>query len=62
MTNTEDLLGALRIIAGLHAVKDVKLVHGYYLVMFENTTTNISIDAKTTTLEEIQAAIADARS
>jgi len=58
----DDKFGTLFVIASMHAVKDVSLVHGYYIVVFEGTTATLAFDSKDTIREEIQNVIADARS
>ena len=61
MPYTEDMLGALFLIASLHAVKDVTETYEYHIVAFEGTTATLMIDASKVTTEEIQAVIAEAQ-
>lgn len=58
----ENFLGALSMIAHLHAVDDVLESDGHYIVMFEGTTATLVISTKEVTLDEIRETIEEARS
>lgn len=63
MPYSEDILGALALIASIREVKEIMLLEsGYYMIEFHDTTATLLIDAREVTLDEIKNVIIEARS